>query len=217
MQVILGSQSPRRRALIALLGLDVQLLSADVDEEAVQGATPAEDALLTARLKVDAIVATLKAQATRDFVVIGCDTNVSLGQTLLQKPADAAEAWAMLDALRGQPHQVHTAHVVAHADGRVVEEVVTSDVFMRDYSAAEMAAYIETGDPMDKAGAYAIQATTFAPVEHWEGCYAGIVGLSLCATARLLRQVGVEIDAAVPNVCEGACFQQAAYGLRLDY
>ncbi len=211
MKIILGSASPRRRALIGLLGLDVQLRQADVDEESVEGPTPALDALLTAQLKVDALVQALSAEEAGEFVVIGCDTNVAMGTTILQKPADEAEAWAMLRTLRGQPHQVQTAHVVARSDGRVAEHVVTSDVYMRAYSDAEIAAYVATGDPLDKAGGYAIQSKHFAPVEQWEGCYAGIIGLSLCVTARLLREVGVAVDAAVPSQCVGDCYKLASY------
>ena len=214
MKIILGSQSPRRRQLITLLAQNVETRAADVDEESVSGATPAEDALVTARLKVTAIVAELQAEGATDFVVVGSDTNVALVERILQKPLSKAEANEMLHALRAVAHQVHTAIVVQRFDGVEVSEVSTSDVYMRDYSEAEIAAYIATGDPMDKAGGYAIQHPTFVPVSHWEGCFAGIMGLSLCTTARLLRQVGVELDEAVPNACQADCFQRQAYDPR---
>ena len=205
MQIILGSGSPRRRQLIERLGLEnVILRRADVDEESVSGETPAEDALATARLKVDAIVAELLAEGETDFVVIGVDTNVALGQRLLQKPQDEAEALAMLQALRGTVHQVHTGIVVRRFDGIAAAAGSTSDVFMREYTDQEIVDYIATGDPMDKAGAYAIQHPTFAPVARWEGGYAGIMGLCLATTARLLGDVGIEGMAV--GECLGICY-----------
>lgn len=214
MRIILGSQSPRRRQLIQLLGLDVDVRSAEVDEESVSGATPAEDALVTAQLKVAAIVAELQAEGASDFVVVGSDTNVALGDTILQKPLDEAEASVMLQSLRGVAHQVHTAIVARRHDGVEASTVSTSDVYMRDYSDGEIAAYIATGDPMDKAGAYAIQHPTFAPVARWEGCFAGIMGLSICTTVRLLRELGVVVDEAIPSACEGDCYRRADYDPR---
>lgn len=216
MQIILGSGSPRRRQLVALLGLDVAVRVADVDEESVSGATPAADALVTAQLKVQAIVDELLAEGVTDFVVIGSDTNVALGERILQKPLTEAEADAMLRSLRGVAHQVHTAIVVRRFDGVEANEVSTSDVFMRDYDDAEIAAYIATGDPMDKAGAYAIQHATFVPVARWEGCFAGIMGLSLCTTARLLRSVGVAVSEKVPDQCPADCYRRAEYDPRYE-
>lgn len=211
MQIILGSGSPRRQELIGLLGLDATVRVADVDEESVVGATPALDALETARLKVRAIVDELIAEGRCDFVVVGSDTNVALGERILQKPCDGEEAVAMLRDLRGRAHQVHTAIVVMRGDGAVAEEVSSSDVFMRDYGEDAIAAYVTSGDPLDKAGAYAIQHPVFAPVERWEGCFAGIMGLSLCMTARLLRQLDVKVHRDVPSSCRGACYRQDCY------
>lgn len=194
MQIILGSGSPRRRQLIERLGLDAVIMrTADVDEESVSAPTPAGDALTTARLKISAIVAELVGEGEKDFVVIGVDTNVALGQQLLQKPQDEAEAMQMLQALRGTVHQVHTGIVVRRFDGAEVAAVSTSNVFMRNYSDQEIIDYIATGDPMDKAGAYAIQHPIFAPVERWEGCYAGIMGLCLSTTAQLLQASGIVV------------------------
>ena len=211
MKIILGSGSPRRRELIGLLGLTVVARAADVDEESVVGVTPALDALETARLKVQTIVEELVAEGETDFVVIGSDTNVALGERLLQKPADSAEATQMLRDLRGRVHQVHTAIVVKRWDGVMAEDVSINNALMRNYSDEEIADYVASGDPLDKAGGYAIHHPVFAPIERLDGCFAGVMGLSLCMTARLLRTVGVAVNDVVPSHCAGSCFRQADY------
>jgi MAF protein len=134
-------------------------------------------------------------------MVLAADTVVALDGALLGKPADAEEAMAMLRALRGRVHQVHTAVSLARGD-QVATKLSTSNVWMREYGDDEIATYVATGDPLDKAGAYAIQHPDFAPVAHWAGCYAGIVGLPLGAVAELLRQAGIAIPADVAAVCE---------------
>jgi predicted house-cleaning NTP pyrophosphatase (Maf/HAM1 superfamily) len=106
----------------------------------------------------------------------------------------------MLRALRGRAHQVHTAVTLAW-EGHVETRLTTSDVAFRDYSDAEMAAYIATGDPLDKAGAYAIQHPAFAPVAGWQGCYTGIMGLPLKEVAALLAQAGLLAGPAVAGLC----------------
>ena len=214
-RLILASGSPRRRQLLALTGLDFDIITADVDEESVAGTSPADDALVTAELKAVAVAHSLSEPA----IVIGSDTNVALGERILQKPRDSAEARQMLTALRNRAHQVHTGIVVIRtADLHTVKTVTSSDVFMRDYTDTEIADYIATGDPLDKAGAYAIQHPVFKPVAHWHDCFAAIMGLSICETLRLLTEVGVQVPAHLDLLtrqtfpCAGThCYQQSTY------
>jgi septum formation protein len=130
-----------------------------------------------------------------DGVVLGADTVVALDDQLLGKPADAAEARQMLATMRGRTHQVVTAICMLEI-GSGHEETRTSaaDVKMRLYSNEEIDAYIESGDPFDKAGGYAIQNTSFAPVEGWKGSYTAIMGLPLEDVAVLLGAFGIEVD-----------------------
>lgn len=198
-ELILASASPRRQAMIRLFGLPVQLWPADVDEESVQHPDPAVNVVQTAWLKADMVA----AQAPAGAVIIAADTTVALDGRMLNKPADVAEARTMLQQLRGRSHQVHTGIVVLNtADGQWVEDVATVDVPMRPYSDAEMEAYLLTGDPLDKAGAYAIQHPEFRPVNSLSGCYAGVVGLPLCHLARALRRVGVLVGVDIAAACQ---------------
>lgn len=200
-QLTLASTSPRRRELLALLGLPFTLVAPDVDERPLLGETPVTLALRLARAKAETV-----ARDEPTGVVIAADTVVALGNEVLGKPVDAADAARMLRALRGAAHDVFTGVAVARGS-QVWEEVVASQVAMRPYTDAEIAAYVASGDPLDKAGAYAIQHPEFQPVAELHGCYANVVGLPLCAVRRLLIQAGVAappspIDAcAPPTVC----------------
>lgn len=182
MQLILASGSPRRRELIQLLGIDVEILVSDVDESVVVVADPAQNAVETARLKAEAV-----SQLVSQKVIIGADTNVAIDGDILGKPRDERDAVAMLERLRGRVHFVHTGMVVIdQTSGLTKEAVSTSAVRMRPYSDAEIADYVASGDPMDKAGAYGIQNAEFGLVEGLEGCFAGVMGLSLCGLGELL-------------------------------
>lgn len=182
-RVILASTSPRRRAILELLGLAVEVRPADIDEQLLPGERPAAAAVRLARAKAQAVSAAGSWVVAADTIVVGPD-----GQSL-GKPASAAEASAMLNLLQGCPHQVITAQTVRRGDDAVSDRMSTL-VTMRAYSAAEVTAYLATGDPYDKAGAYAIQHPTFRPVATLNGCYLNVVGLAACRTARLLREMG---------------------------
>ncbi len=190
---ILASQSPRRRQLFGLLGHPFQTLIPDVDEDVHLGAGPAGYVLRTAQQKAEAIAATLPpAPPGQRRLIVAADTTVALDGAILGKPGDAAEARAMLASLRGRTHDVHTGIcVVDTAAGRELSSVSSAAVTMRDYSDAETAAYIATGDPFDKAGGYAIQHPVFRPVASLAGCFLAVVGLSLCDLIPLLRQLDV--------------------------
>lgn len=195
--LILASQSPRRRALLAALGLTFAVDAADVDETPLAGESPDRLVCRLCRAKAQAV-----AGRHPRAVVLAADTVVTLDGQTLGKPADAAEATEMLRRLRGRTHTVFTAVAVAR-DGAVQTRLTASQVTMRFYSDAEIATYVAGGDPFDKAGAYAIQDPTFAPVAAWRGCYTSIMGLPLAAAAELLAQAGVHAPTDVAAICRG--------------
>lgn len=195
---VLASQSPRRRQLLQLLGYPFEVYVADVDEDVHLSAGPADYVRLTAAQKAEAAARALAASRRgRPTLLIAADTTVALDGAILAKPADADDARRMLTALRGRTHAVHTGLcVVDLADGREVRAVHTTTVTMRAYTAAEIDAYVATGDPLDKAGAYAIQHGDFSPVAALDGCYLTVVGLSLCGLIAMLGELGVPCRAS---------------------
>lgn len=195
--LLLTSQSPRRREMLAWLGLPTRLTHANVDEVPYNSEHPSATAARLAIAKVCAVECT-----TIDAWVLGADTVVDLNGILLGKPADPAEARAMLHQLRDCSHTVHTGVALYHPRERqVCTRRVTSTVWMRAYSDAEIEAYVYSGDPMDKAGAYAIQNTIFRPVAHVDRCYANVVGFPLCAIAVLLEAWGLILSVDIPALC----------------
>jgi septum formation protein len=199
-QVILASSSPRRRDFLTKLGIAHSAQAADVDETPLPDEKPSAVAVRLAASKVATVVAGLDPGV--DAVVIGADTVVALGDLLLGKPADGGEARAMLEQLRDGPHQVVSAICVTDClRGETHTLVNSTTVWMRDYSDAEIAAYVATGDPFDKAGAYAIQHPEFAPARALDGCLTSVVGLPLGDLHDLLARVGVPTRDVV-SVCE---------------
>lgn len=200
-RVLLASASPRRRQLLEALGVEFGVAATALDEASILNGpgTPAEKAQQLASAKAAA------ARPGREAFVVGADTVVALGREVLGKPASPDDAAEMLRTLRGRAHQVTTGVAVLRRAGNVIAaDAVTTTVWMRHYSPAEIAAYVATGDPLDKAGAYAIQHPQFRPAERIEGCYWNVVGLPLCLLSRLLAQAGVG-TAAAERVTAGAC------------
>jgi len=198
--LILASGSPRRRALLTDLGAVYDVRVADVDETPRPDEKPAD---LAARLAASKAAAVALRQGEVDALVIAADTVVALGDDVLGKPVDDADATAMLVKLRARPHEVITAVCVRECGtGREVPAVNTTTVVMRDYSDAEIAAYVASGDPHDKAGAYAIQHPVFAPAATIDGCLSTVVGLPLGDLTDLLAAFGVRLPCAVVEVCE---------------
>jgi len=196
--LILASASPRRRQLIALLGLPFEVCAADVKEHPQDDEHPRD---LVRRLSEDKVRAV--ASSVRGGLVVGADTIVVLEGEILGKPADANAALLMLHRLRGQAHQVYTGvSVLDPATGRLSSIVVRSTVWMRAYSDEEMMAYVRGGGPLDKAGGYAIQDGVFQPVARVEGCYANVMGLPLCHLYRLLTEMGVSIETPPAAACD---------------
>jgi MAF protein len=134
-------------------------------------------------------------------LVIAADTTVADGQEILGKPRDAADAERILRQLRGRIHQVFTGIAVAH-NGHLSTDLSASDVPMRNYSDAEMLAYIKSGDPMDKAGAYAIQHAGFHPAENFSDCFANVMGFPLCHLTRTVKKFTLSLPADLPDSCQ---------------
>ena len=181
-QFVLASQSPRRHELMQLLGFSFQVMAANVDEDSITTPDPARNVVQTARLKSNEIAARLDAAVLPPHtLILAADTTVAFGGKMLNKPANAKEARQMLQQLRDMQHEVHTGFVLLEpGSGREWEGVSTAVVTMRPYANAEIDAYVATGDPMDKAGAYAIQHPQFRPVAHLQGCYCNVMGLPIC-------------------------------------
>ena len=194
---VLASNSPRRKQLFGLGGWDFTVIAADVDETPFKGELPREYVVRLAQAKALAV----QPKAELDAVIVGSDTTVVDGNEILGKPVDEADARRMLKQLRGRVHQVFTAITILQKDMTVTDLCIT-DVPMRDYSDAEIEAYIKTGDPMDKAGAYAIQHPEFKPVAVLEGCRASVMGLPMCHVLRTLRQFDIAASADVPAACQ---------------
>lgn len=186
--LFLASQSPRRRQLLEQLGFIPAVLDVDVPEIRSAGESPQDYVSRVARDKAQAGLAMLGASP--DAVVLGSDTEVVLGDEVFGKPADAAQAAGMLRRLSGRTHRVISVVWGLGVAGAHCESCI-SQVRFAPLDEASIAAYVATGEPFGKAGAYAIQGRGAVLVEHLEGSYSGVMGLPLFETARLLRGFGM--------------------------
>ncbi len=187
-QIVLASGSPRRKEMLEKLGIPISVIPSAVPEDLLPGETPGEHVV---RLSI----AKAKEVAARDDVAgrwfIGSDTIVLLGNDILGKPADAGEAAAMLRSLSGACHRVLSGYAVLDRQGgKMVADVVATDVRFRELTESEIAGYIATGEPMDKAGAYAIQGMGGVFVERIDGSYNNVVGMPLCQVVEVLKRMG---------------------------
>jgi septum formation protein len=199
--LILASSSPRRQSYLCDLGLSFTAMPADIDETPRPGEAPVALASRLASSKAEAVAA--KLDAGENVVILAADTVVALGPMLLGKPEDEADASHMLVLLRGQAHEVHSAvSVLNPAAGHAETVVNTTTVWMRNYSDREIALYVESGDPLDKAGAYAIQHPSFDPALRISGCLSSVVGLPLGDLRDLLARAGIALPVDVVAVCE---------------
>lgn len=197
--LVLASNSPRRKDLIALGGWPFEIIVSDADESLLAGEAPRDYVRRLAAEKARAS----SARADASQVVLAADTAVVDGNAILGKPAHPSEAKRMLRQLRGRVHQVYTGIAVLRVrDGNILTDVCVTDVPMRNYSDEEIEAYVASGDPLDKAGAYGIQHAGFQPVASMRGCYASVMGLPLCHATRLLAQMGFPPGADVPARCQ---------------
>ena len=187
--LVLASSSPRRSDILTRLGLEFEIAPTDADEGPADG-TATDVALARAMAKARAAAGT-RASGT----VVGADTVVELDGAVLGKPADAAEATAMLRSLRGREHRVITGlALVDAATGEERSGYRASRVIMRSYTDDEIAAYVASGDPFDKAGAYAVQSESFAPAAEVRGCYLNVVGLPVCELLKVAAGFGLRLD-----------------------
>lgn len=207
--LVLASNSPRRRQLLELQGWAFTIRPAQIDETPRQAEDPREYVLRLAESKAGAVAAQMIGSP--EALVLAADTTVASGMDILGKPADPVEAEAMLRRLRGRSHQVFTALALLRtSDGLILKDLCATEVCMRDYGDEEMLAYIASGDPLDKAGAYAIQHPGFQPVESLRGCYTNVMGLPLCRAAFLLKQLGFPPPVDLPYACLHAPQEQCS-------
>lgn len=215
--IVLASSSPRRQELLRILGLSFVVApplvqtgngaQTEVDETPLPNETPAELVQRLSRIKAEAIatnttllastrVSSAENSDDQSLIIIAADTEVALENQILGKPTDAAEAVSMLQRLREQSHQVYSGLTVARISGEhstFVTRLHQSTVWMRPYTDDEIAAYVASGDPLDKAGAYGIQNQSFAPVERLEGCFASVMGLPLGELMATFKGLGLSL------------------------
>ena len=192
--LVLGSGSPRRVALMQQLDLPFEQLPSPEPEPALRDGPPEEQVVEAALTKALAVQRVLRDRSDHGQVtiVIGADTTVYLGNTFLGKPADENDAAAMLRTLSGRIHRVYTGLALVSSDHRQLRDFAMTRVCMRPLSGAEISAYIRTGEPLDKAGAYGIQGRGARFIEYIEGCYYNVVGMPLARLCKLLEEAGYD-------------------------
>ena len=186
--LILASRSPRRAAILGEAGIEFRVVTTDIDEDRLlSGPGSLTDAVQRLALE--------KAKTAAGFepgaFVLGADTIVVLDGQILGKPGSSGSAVDMLHRLSGRSHEVVTGVAVVGPDGDSHSDFVSTSVFMRVLGDDEIADYVATGSPLDKAGGYGIQDGSFAPVESYDGCDLNVVGLPMCVTSELLEKVGL--------------------------
>lgn len=196
---ILASNSPRRRALLGLFQQPFQVVPADIDETEFPGEAPGEYVSRLAKTKAEVV----SQRCPHAELIIAADTTVADGNEILGKPVDPADASRMLQQLRGRNHQVYTAiALMVPEKGILAQELCLSQVPMRNYSDEEIEIYVQSDDPMDKAGSYAIQNKGFHPVEDFKGCFASVMGFPACHLARSLEKIGLMPAIKIDSACQ---------------
>ena len=191
----LASASPRRRQLMQALDMDFQVQPSSIPEEPEPGELPVDLVRRLALAKARAV-----ASGVSEGLVIGADSVVVYQGEVSGKPGTAEEARRMLTSLRGNVHEVFSGVAVVNAaTGEHLLSSETTQVVMRDYSDMELDAYIASGSPMDKAGAYGVQDVDFHPAREVHGCYSNVVGLPLCTLLRMMREMGYEDTRDIPD------------------
>ena len=187
--VILASKSPRRKELLAQLGIDFSCVSADIDESILDGEAPRQ---YVKRLAIEKAKAISLIPEYTQAIVLGSDTTVVINEQILGKPQDLQMSIEMLSKLSNTRHQVYTAIAIVEGS-HISSHVVMTDVIFRSLSREDILAYWDTGEPQDKAGSYGIQGIGGQFVRRIEGSYSSVVGLPLVETAELLQQHGVKL------------------------
>lgn len=193
----LASGSQRRRELLSWLEIPFTVNSTQVNEDELPLEEPSAYVTRLAKAKAR----TAKAQLSPNTWVLAADTTVVLEGQIIGKPADQDDAARILCTLRGKTHTVFTGLCLVSPEGQSVTDLAAAQVPMRNYTDQEMQAYIASGDPLDKAGAYAIQHREFHPVENFHHCFACVVGLPFCNLARSFRALGATLPHDFPVLC----------------
>jgi len=193
-KLILASSSPRRQELIQSLRLPYEIRVSDVNEDTEPGLTPVEIVEQLSGRKASAVCEMFKGELPKEGVVIGSDTVVVLGDRVLGKPRDERDAFQMLSALQGKAHYVYSgiACVDLSTGRRLVDHGATA-VYMKPLTDRQIERYVKTGEPMDKAGSYAIQGIGATVIEKIEGDYFNVVGLPLSLLSDMLKRLGVTV------------------------
>ncbi|HEX5539736.1 MAG TPA: Maf family protein [Methylophilaceae bacterium] len=190
--IYLASRSPRRADILQQLGVQFTVLPSDIDESQLAGEQPEAYVLRLATQKAQACAKLVNTNGMRDLPILAADTTVSLDGLILGKPVDDEDARNMLRRLSGSWHEVHSGVGLATQQG-VVSAISSTRVQMAELSDAMIAAYIATGEPRDKAGAYGIQGLAGTFIRRIEGSYSGVMGLPIYETAELLGEAGISI------------------------
>ena len=196
--VYLASQSPRRRQLLEQLGVRYELLLPDESEDAealeavLKNEAPTAYVTRVTNLKLDAAVARLKRRQLKPAPILCSDTTVALGRIIFGKPEDAKDAKRMLAELAGHTHRVLTA-VAVQSGRKLFNALSTSKVTFDQMTSRQISTYVATGEPLGKAGAYAVQGRAALHISHISGSYSGIMGLPIRETAALLKAAGVKL------------------------
>jgi septum formation protein len=192
-QLILASSSPRRKELLEQLSLSFEVVTSSVDESLIELTEPKQLVMELALRKARSVAATSFSSA----VIIGADTVVSIDEEILGKPKDKKHAIQMLRQLSGQKHQVFTGISLVEVRSGQIRQILSdyrkTDVWMRALSEQDISWYVQTGEPMDKAGSYGIQAFGACLVDRIDGCYFNVVGLSLALLEQMFRQLGYHL------------------------
>lgn len=191
-QIYLASQSPRRRELLEQIGVKFRVLVPDVNEAALSREAPADYVERITRIKAEVAWMRVVERRMKRHPVLAADTAVILGRRILGKPQSDAEAASMLQALSGRTHQVITAVAMTY-EGKMKLARSETAVTFRRLAPGEITHYVASGEPHDKAGAYAIQGFAAAFISHIDGSYSGVMGLPLFEVSRLLKSFGVQV------------------------
>jgi MAF protein len=204
-EVFLASQSPRRQKLLRCLVDNFFVLRSEVQEVQLANESSQDLVQRLAEEKAQSAGNRIKRDDFPKALVIAADTAVVDQGEIIGKPKNHSEARRILNQLKGRTHQVVSGIAVfLPAQEQMLSQVVETDVKMRDYSDAEVEDYILSGDPFDKAGAYAIQNRNFQPVPFFNDCYANVMGLPLCNLSVMLKKVGYQSDHLVAECCQEA-------------
>lgn len=218
-EVILASKSPRRQKLLRNLIDHFFIINSGVEEFVIPDEKPEEFVLRLAKDKAIRVSEKMDLNPDQEILVIGTDTIVVDGSEILGKPVDDIDARRILEQLKGKEHQVLSGIVIYQfPGGQISSRLIRSNVMMREYSGAEIDAYIATGDPFDKAGAYAIQNHSFNPVPDFQGCYANVMGLPVCDLYGLIKGAGHEANESVAENCQASIqYQCPVFKKRLSF